>query len=69
LGLFAFGILTKRQLNDKLVPVVAILAPLICYFLDKYQADLFGKFQIGLELLIINGLLVFIGLLTISKKP
>ena len=69
LGLFAFGILTKRQLNDKLVPVIAVLAPLICFFLDKYQADIFGKFQIGLELLIINGLLTFIGLLTISKKP
>ncbi len=68
LGLFAFGILTKRQLNDKLVPVIAVLAPLICFFLDKYQADIFGKFQIGLELLIINGLLTFIGLLTISKK-
>ena len=68
LGLFAFGILTKRQLNDKMVPVIAVLAPVICFFLDKYQADIFGKFQIGLELLIINGLLVFIGLLMISKK-
>lgn len=68
LGLFSFGILTKRSLNDKLVPVVTILAPVACYFLDKYQADLFGKFQIGLELLIINGLLTFIGLLIISKK-
>ena len=69
LGLFAFGILTKRQLKDKLVPVIAVIAPLICFFLDKYQADIFGKFQIGFELLIINGLLTFIGLLTISKKP
>jgi len=69
LGLFAFGILTKRQLNDKLVPVIAVLAPVLCFFLDKYQADIFGKFQIGLELLIINGLLTFIGLLMISKKP
>ena len=60
---------SQRQLNDKLVPVIAVLAPLTCFFLDKYQADLFGKFQIGLELLIINGLLTFIGLLMISKKP
>jgi Na+/proline symporter len=69
LGLFAFGILTKRNVSDKLVPVVCILAPVICFFLDKYQAKIFAKFQIGLELLVINGLLVFIGLLMISKKP
>jgi Na+/proline symporter len=68
LGLFAFGILTKRSVSDKLVPIICILAPLICFFLDKYQAKIFGKFQIGLELLVINGLLVFIGLLLISKK-
>jgi Na+/proline symporter len=68
LGLFSFGILTKRKLNDQLVPFIAIAAPIICFFIDKYQAELFGKFQIGLELLIINGLLTFIGLLIISKK-
>ena len=68
LGLFGFGILTKRSVNDPIVPVVAIAAPLICFFIDKYQANLFGGFQIGLELLVINGLLTFIGLLMISKK-
>ena len=68
LGLFAFGILTKRSVNDPIVPVVAIAAPLVCFFIDKYQANLFGGFQIGLELLVINGLLTFIGLLIISKK-
>jgi Na+/proline symporter len=67
LGLFAFGILTKRSVIDKYVPVIAIASPLICFFLDKFQADLFGKFQIGLELIIINGLLVFLGLLVISR--
>ncbi len=67
LGLFAFGILTKRNVADKYVPVIAIAAPLICYFLDHFQSNLFGKFQIGLELIIINGLLVFLGLLLISK--
>lgn len=68
LGLFAFGILTKRSVKDQLVPVVCILAPVICFFLDKYQAQLFGKFQIGLELLVINGLLTFAGLWMISGK-
>jgi len=68
LGLFSFGILTKRQVNDKWVPIVAVLAPLICFFIDKFQAKLFGGFEIGLELLIINGFLTFIGLFLISHK-
>jgi hypothetical protein len=67
LGLFAFGILTRRQVNDRLVPIVTIIAPVICYILDVYQADIFGDFRIGLELIIINGVLTFIGLMLISK--
>jgi SSS family transporter len=68
LGLFAFGILTKRKVHDALVPVVCVAAPLLCLVVDLYQAHIFGKFQIGLELLIINGLFTFIGLLLISRK-
>lgn len=68
LGLFTFGILLKRNVKDKLVPYVCIAAPVICFFIDKYQQQLFGNYQIGLELLIINGLLTFTGLLIISKK-
>ena len=67
LGLFAFGILTRRNVIDKLVPVIAVAAPLVCFFLDKFQKDIFGRFEIGLELLIINGLLTFLGLMFISK--
>jgi Na+/proline symporter len=67
LGLFSFGILTKRVVNDKYVPIIAIAAPIVCFFLDKYQKNIFGNFQIGLELIIINGLLVFLGLLLVSK--
>jgi SSS family transporter len=67
LGLFTFGILTTRQVNDKLVPIVCIAAPIICFFIDKFQGSLFAGFEIGLELLIINGLLTLIGLLLISK--
>jgi SSS family transporter len=69
LGLFTFGIVTKRTVNDKLVPYICIAAPLICFVLDKYQKQIFGSFEIGLELLIINGLITFIGLWMISKKP
>ena len=68
LGLFTFGIITKRNVHDKLVPVVCIAAPIICFFIDKFQKELFGNFQIGSELLILNGLITFTGLLMISKK-
>lgn len=68
LGLFTFGIITKRAVNDKLVPYVCIAAPIICFFIDKYQKQLFGSFEVGLELLIINGLLTFIGLWFVSQK-
>ncbi|WP_326982476.1 sodium:solute symporter [Chryseobacterium sp. MYb264] len=68
LGLFAFGIFTKFKVKDNLVPFVCIAAPVTSYFIDKYQETLFGEFKIGLELLIINGLLTFIGLWLIRKK-
>ena len=68
LGLFSFSILTKKQVIDKLVPLVCIVSPVLCFVLDTYQKQLFGSFEIGLELLVINGLLTFIGLLIISKK-
>src|SRR5574343_874832 len=68
LGLFTFGIITKRQINDRLAPVICIISPLICYLIDTNQKKLFGNFEIGLELLIINGVITFLGLLSISKK-
>jgi Na+/proline symporter len=66
LGLFAFGVLSQRPVNDRLVPVVAIAAPLVCFVLDRYQGALFGGYEIGLELLLINGLLTMIGLWFVS---
>ncbi|MFP5042558.1 sodium:solute symporter [Parasediminibacterium sp. JCM 36343] len=68
LGLFAYSILTKKQVKDKWVPFVCVLSPVVCFFIDKYQQLLLGNFEIGLELLIINGLLTFLGLLAISKQ-
>jgi Na+/proline symporter len=68
LGLFTFGILLKRNVLDKWVPLVCIISPLLCLAIDLNQKALFGSFEIGLELLIINGLITFIGLLLISKK-
>ena len=68
LGLFAFGIFTKYKVKDKLVPFICIAAPVVSYIIDKYQESIFGEFKIGLELLIINGLITFFGLWLIRKK-
>jgi Na+/proline symporter len=69
LGLFAFGLMTKRKLPESwMVTVVCLVAPLLCYVLSKNAAQWLNGFQIGIELLIINALLTFLGLLMISKK-
>ena len=68
LGLFTFGIITKRQVKDQWVPLICIASPIICYILDKFQKEIFGSFELGLELLVINGLLTFTGLWLVSKK-
>ena len=70
LGLFAFGLFTKHQIRDKFVWVVAIVAPVLSYFLNLYSKVLFNGYEIGFEILIINGLLMFLGLLFLkTKKP
>ena len=87
LGLFAFGILTKRKLKEKLIWTVCIVAPLLALILDMvsnpawYEAKLhmklgldslaaatFNGYKIGNELILINGIITFIGLWFISKK-
>lgn len=69
LGLFAFGILSKRALPSTLIiTFICLAAPVICYFLSQNSAKWFGGYQVGIELLIINGLLTYLGLLSISKK-
>lgn len=69
LGLFAFGIFTKRALpNTAFITVICLAAPVLCYFISRNAANWFGGFQIGIELLLLNGLLTFIGLLIISKR-
>ncbi|WP_179376544.1 sodium:solute symporter [Winogradskyella wichelsiae] len=68
LGLFAFGLITKIEIKDKLVWIVAIIAPLISYLLNLYSKALFNGHEIGFEILIYNGLFMFLGLLLIKKK-
>ncbi len=66
LGLFAFGVLTKRATREKLVPFVVILAPALCYILSELPLFKGIGFQFGNEILIYNGLFTFIGLWMIS---
>jgi len=66
LGLYAFGLILKRKVRDNLVPIICLLAPVICYFLNIYSKELFNGYQFGFELLILNGGLTFLGLLAIS---
>ena len=61
LGLFAYGLLTKRRVNDRWVPYIAVASPVICFVLDKIVASTTG-YQFGYELLMLNGLLTFFGL-------
>ncbi len=68
LGLFAFGLLTKRQVIDKAVPFIAVVSPILLYFINRYSIDILFGYKFGFELLIVNGALTFLGLLIFSKK-
>ena len=68
LGLFTFGLFTKKWPNDRLVPYLCIASPLICYALDITTQHIWN-YRFGYELLMLNGLLTFVGLwLTAEKK-
>ncbi len=91
LGLFAFGILTKRKITDRFALLVCLLSPLIIFGIDLFNnpdwfikrfgfaentandlrslsASIFGTYKMGIEILILNGIVTFLGLLCISKK-
>lgn len=68
LGLFFFGLLNKRPVRDNMVPVVCVASPLICYILNANSAEWFWGYNFGFEILLLNGLLTFLGLLLISYK-
>ena len=68
LGLFTFGLFTKRQPNDRLVPYICIASPLLCYALDMVAQRLWD-YHFGYELLMLNGLLTFAGLYFTRKNP
>ncbi|MBO6030305.1 MAG: sodium:solute symporter [Prevotella sp.] len=67
LGLFAFGLFTRWQPNDRFVPYICVASPLICYALDTATQYLWA-YHFGYELLMLNGLLTFVGLWLTSAK-
>src|SRR5690606_29317004 len=60
LGLFAFGILTRRNVNDNLVPYLCLLSPVIWYLLNTYYIVPHTDYRIGFELIVYNGLTPFL---------
>lgn len=73
LGLFAFGLLSNRQIQNRLVLPVCLIAPVVTYLINRFSADLLGGFEFGSMIILLNGLLTFVGLILISyvevKEP
>ena len=67
LGLFSYGILTKRGVDDRLVPYICVLSPVVCFVIDQCASHFFG-YSFGYELLMLNGLLVFLGMWVTGGK-
>lgn len=67
LGLFAFALWPGRQVDDRRAPWVALAAPALCALVDFNQRALFGRYEIGLELLLLNGVITFAGLWALSR--
>ncbi|WP_425390139.1 sodium:solute symporter [Ekhidna sp.] len=70
LGLFTFGIFTKWDVKDRLVPIVSIASPILSYIININSEALLGGYKFGFEILILNGLIMFLGLMLIRRsKP
>lgn len=68
LGMYAFGLFTGRQVQDKWVPLVAVLSPVISYLFSLNASRIIEGYEMGFEVLILNGVLTFLGLLLIQKR-
>ncbi|MDP3914563.1 MAG: sodium:solute symporter [Bacteroidota bacterium] len=68
LGLFAFGILTKKQVHDRYVPILGLLSPVITYIININSEAWLGGYKFGFELLLLNGLIMFVGLWLLTKS-
>jgi len=67
LGLYSFGLFSKRRVKDRVTPFIALISPVVCYFLSLNSEVLFNGYKFGFELLLVNGLLTYLGLLLFSS--
>ena len=68
LGMFAFGLACKRKVRDRFVPVVAVVAPLLCLVMQLNSDRWFGGYKFSYEILLINAILVIIGLCCLIER-
>ena len=68
LGLFAFGLSVKAPVRDRYIPLVAIASPILCFILDRHSQAWFGGYSFSYELLILNALFTYIGLLLLIRR-
>lgn len=68
LGMFVFGIFIKRQVKDKWIPLVAIIAPILCLIVDRNSQEWFNGYRFSYELLILNAAFTFVGLYILSSS-
>lgn len=68
LGLFAFGLSVKTPVRDRYIPLVAIVSPILCFILDRHSQEWFGGYSFSYELLILNALFTYIGLLLLIRR-
>ena len=69
LGLFAFGLLTRRQVADRMVPYICVLSPVLCYVLNAYILVPYTAYAMGFELIIYNAAITWLMLLATSQRP
>ena len=67
LGMYAFGLFTGRKINDRLMPWIAVASPFLTLLINNYSEELFSGYRFGFELLLVNGLITFAGMLLISS--
>ncbi|WP_085537043.1 sodium:solute symporter [Massilibacteroides vaginae] len=68
LGMFVFGIFTKKQVHDRFVPLVALLSPILCFIIDTNSKAWFNGYEFSHDRLILNAFLTFVGLLLLTRK-
>ena len=68
LGMFVFGIFVKRQVKDKWIPLVAIIAPILCFIVDRNSQEWFNGYRFSYELPILNAAFTFVGLYILSSS-